>query len=176
MWSIERLYIELGKQQLFQSSFRKVSWAWMESLVKKCPLENSLYETKLSYYSITALHLEVGVCLYQCSTNQVLAFNRVRFESFRVLCKFDINHVLSFDLNPSQNTQFCNWTPLCSTFTFENVRSPKKKSLPTIFNVNLFFESMNSNSNLKKNLPFKPMTEVTMAIFFGCELRSSNVG
>ena len=92
----------------------------MESLVKKCPLENSLYETKLSYYSITALHLEVGVCLYQCSTNQVLAFNRVRFESFRVLCKFDINHVLSFDLNPSQNTQSCikGLLVVCTGFLF----------------------------------------------------------
>ena len=42
----------------------------MESLVKKCPLENSQYEAKLSYYSITALHLEVGAF---CSTNQVLS-------------------------------------------------------------------------------------------------------
>ena len=31
--------------------------------------------------------------------------------------------------NPSLNTQSCNRRPLCSTFTFENVRSPKKTVL-----------------------------------------------
>ena len=35
---------------------------------------------------------------------------------------------LCYGVPPSLNTQSCNKRPLCSTFTFENVRSPKKPS------------------------------------------------
>jgi hypothetical protein len=35
---------------------------------------------------------------------------------------------LNPSLAPSLNTQSCNRRPLCSTFTFENLRSPKKNN------------------------------------------------
>ena len=38
------------------------------------------------------------------------------------------NSYLLKTLQPSLNTQSCNKRPLCSTFRFENVRSPKKPS------------------------------------------------
>ena len=48
-----------------------------------------------------------------------------------------------FYKNPSLNTQSCNRRPLCSTFTFENLRSPKKTSFIPIKNQkkikNIFF-------------------------------------
>ena len=46
--------------------------------------------------------------------------------------KFNFSNVLSdplcYGVPPSLNTQSCNKRPLCSTFTSENVRSPKKSN------------------------------------------------
>ena len=57
------------------------------------------------------------------------------------------NHTSSqlrpYSLVPSLNSQFCNRKPLCSTFRFENLRSPKKTSL---------IPQKNFNKIKKKNL------------------------
>ena len=50
---------------------------------------------------------------------------------------------IKYPLNPSLNTQSCNRRPLCSTFTFENLRSPKKNPV-------LLKKKFKKNSKKKK--------------------------
>ena len=49
--------------------------------------------------------------------------------------------------SPSLDTQSCNKRPLCSTFTFENVRSPKK----TILSKKILKKMKEIKENLKEN-------------------------
>jgi hypothetical protein len=60
-----------------------------------------------------------------------------------------MNHVIYLKLRPSLNTQSCIRRPLCSTFRFENPRSPEKNEFFHVFGVKKFFFKLHPD-NMKK--------------------------
>ena len=63
-----------------------------------------------------------------------------------------------YRVSPSLNTQSCNRRPLCSTFKFENLRSPKKKRfLPkNYFFKNCFLKTLTSFFFAPENMKRPP--------------------
>ena len=97
---------------------------------KQKTTKNQYGNTKICIYVNSAWRISI-FCVNLEFFTHFLLYRVVKTQSREMLVIFSIRNTLQkfatqTQHDPSLNTQSCNRRPLCSSFTFENVRSPKK--------------------------------------------------